>query len=68
MVTPEMSVNGDLLELMEIRYLVSPKQNPSAVQPAVNLPDCVCARDIRVTPAVLEDLVPLAHLERRDQR
>lgn len=71
-VTPEMSVNGVFLELMEIRYLVSPKQKthqPSNLR--LTLPDCLCLHvcpDARVTLAVLEDLVLLAHLESRDQR
>lgn len=30
MVTPETSVNVVLLELTEIKYVVSPKQNPSS--------------------------------------
>lgn len=71
MVTPEMSVNGVFLELTEIRYLVSPKQNHQPSNLSLTLPDRLCLHlcpDVRVTLAVLEDLVLLAHLESRDQR
>lgn len=67
MVTLEMLANLVLPELTERRYTASPELNPSAIFPAVGS-DCPPVSVIRVMVDVLEELVPLAHLERLDQR
>lgn len=65
MVTLEMLANLVPPELTERRYVASPELNPSAIFPAGGS-DCLAVSVLRVMLDVLEELVPLAHLERLD--
>lgn len=67
MVTPEMLVNLVLLELRE-RRCVAWSELHLSIRSALQEADCVVVSVFRVMLDVLEDLVPLAHLEMSDLR